>query len=59
MRYDRILARNESTNLKPRSIQMIGREEIHVKENSVMNIKEMNIHPSDHFGLLAIFDVVW
>jgi hypothetical protein len=57
MRYDRILARKNSTNLTPISIQMIGREEIHVEQNSVMKIKEMNIHPSDHFGLLATFDV--
>ena len=50
MRYDRIMLRSfrEVDEVQAESIQMVGTEEI----------REIKMHPSDHFGLLALFKTI-
>ena len=47
---DRILSRCNPQDMRPVSIELVGnRDEDAVCDNS--------LHPSDHFGLIAVFDV--
>ena len=50
MRYDRIMLRSfrEVDEVQAESIQMVGTEEI----------RAIKMHPSDHFGLLALFKTI-